>query len=174
MATKREKKVVIKNVSPQQADEAMGKYAVADAQIEKTTATMDLEIAAIREKHSEKLDKLTSERDDQFDIIHKYYEEHPEAFGEKKSLEVTHGRVGFRTGTPKLKLIKGFTWASVTNLLKSFLPDYVRTVDEPSKEKLLADRNDAAVNKKFEKCGITVDQDETFFIELKKEEAAVA
>ncbi len=99
-----------------------------------------------------------------------YAQENPEIFGKKKSVDGAHGTFGFRTGTPKLKLKKGFTWGAVTNLLKEFLPSYIRTTEEPAKDKLLADREDEEVSALFPKVGISVAQDETFFIELKKEE----
>ena len=79
--------------------------------------------------------------------------------------------LGFRVGTPKLKTKKGFTWPAVTQLLKVFLPDYVRTTEEPAKNLLLDARDDEAVAKLFPEIGVYVDQDETFFVECKKEEA---
>jgi phage host-nuclease inhibitor protein Gam len=88
----------------------------------------------------------------------------------KKSVDGSHGTIGFRTGTPKLKMLKGFTWNAVTNLLGEFLPGYVRTTTEAAKDKLLADRNNPEVAELFPKVGISVVQDEAFFVELKKEE----
>ena len=97
-------------------------------------------------------------------------ENRDELFTKRKSLETTHGTIGFRTGTPKLKTLKGFTWNAVVNMLKEFLPGYVRTSEEANKEKLLADRESEEVVALFPKVGITVVQDETFFVEPKKEE----
>ena len=91
-------------------------------------------------------------------------------FSKKKSMEGTHGVYGFRTGTPRLKTLRGFTWAAVLNLIKEFLPGYVRVKEEPAKDLLLADREIPEVAAEFEKCGIEVVQDESFFIDLKKEE----
>jgi len=42
--------------------------------------------------------------------------------------------------------------------------------EEPAKDLLLADREIPEVAAEFEKCGIEVVQDESFFIDLKKEE----
>jgi len=92
-----------------------------------------------------------------------------ELFAKRKSIESVHGTIGFRTGTPKLKTLKGFTWGAVTNLLKEFLPSYVRISEEPAKDKLLADREDEEVAALFPKVGISVTQDETFYVEPKKE-----
>ena len=47
----------------------------------------------------------------------------------------------FRSGTPKLKTRKGFTWQAVTELLKLHLPAYVRKVEEPAKDLLLTARD---------------------------------
>ena len=69
-----------------------------------------------------------------------------------------------------LQTIKGFTWPSVVNLLKEFLPEYVRTTEEAAKDRLLADREVEEVRELFPRVGITVVQDETFYVEPKKEE----
>ncbi|MFJ1366650.1 host-nuclease inhibitor Gam family protein [Capnocytophaga canimorsus] len=50
-----------------------------------------------------------------------------------------------------------------------FFTRYIRTVEEPAKDKLLADRDNEEVNTLFGKVGISVVQDETFFVEPKKE-----
>ncbi|TAN18803.1 MAG: hypothetical protein EPN37_04385, partial [Chitinophagaceae bacterium] len=99
--------------------------------------------------------------------------DNPLDFGNRKSIEFAHGILGFRTGTPKLKPRKGFTWNSITNLLKEFLPDYVRTEEAPAKDRLLADRDVPEVSGLFTRVGIYVDQDETFYVEPKKEEVSL-
>lgn len=84
---------------------------------------------------------------------------------------MAHGTIGFRTGTPKLKTLKGFTWASALNLVKEFLPDFIRKTEEVAKDRLLADRDVDGMNEKMAKCGIVVAQDETFYVEPKQEES---
>ena len=183
MAKKREKKTVYTGITSEQMEQAFADYAKADARQQKITAEMDIQMAKIREKWQDELAKLAETKDNAFDILQAYaMENREELFSKKKSLETTHGILGFRTGTPKLKTLKGFTWASVLNLLKEFLPGYVRTIEEPAKDKLLADRDtryyegaDDTVGvpmaEQMAKCGIMVTQDETFFVEPKKEEA---
>lgn len=170
MAT-RQKKTVISGVTREAADVAFATFAKADASINKIQAEIELQCAKIREKRQADLTRLTAERDAAFETLQSFATENQtELFAKKKSLEMAHGVIGFRTGTPKLKTLKGFTWASVLNLLKEFLPGYVRTIEEPAKDKLLADRDDEDVVAMFPKVGITVVQDETFFVEPKKEE----
>lgn len=171
MAKTREKKTVYTGISSEQMEQAFADYAKADARQQKITAEMDVAMTKIREKWQDELAKLAETKDNAFDVMQAYaMENRDELFSKRKSLETTHGTIGFRTGTPKLKTLKGFTWASVVNMLKEFLPGYVRTSEEANKEKLLADRESEEVVALFPKVGITVVQDETFFVEPKKEE----
>ena len=171
MAKKREKKTVYTGITSEQMEQAFADYAKADARQQKITADMDVAMTKIREKWQDELTKLAETKDNAFDILQAYaLENRDELFSKRKSLETTHGTLGFRTGTPTLKTRKGFTWASVLEMLKEFLPNYVRTKEEPAKDKLLADREDEEVAALFPKVGVVVVQDETFFVEPKKED----
>ena len=170
---KREKKVIITGVTRDCADEAFASYAKADAQSAKITADIELQCAKIREKYATRLAELEEEKTKAFETLQAFATENQaELFAKRKSLEMAHGIIGFRTGTPKLKTIKGFTWASELQLVKEFLPDYVRQTEEIAKDKLLADRDATDMLPQMAKCGIQVAQDETFYVEPKKEEAA--
>ena len=167
---KREKKVVHAGVTSEQMEAAFADYATADAKLQKVNAMIDLEVTKIRKKHADEVTDLEATKEKNFDIIQAYsVENKAELFAKRKSVESTHGTFGFRKGTPRLKTLKGFTWGAVTNMLKEFLPGYVRTIEEPSKDKLLADRDNPEVFELFGKVGVAVTQDEAFFIELKKE-----
>ena len=170
MAT-RKKKTIISGVTREAAESAFGQYAKADAQINKINAEIELACAKIREKHADSLYILAEERDQAYDTLQAFATENQaELFTKKKSLDMTHGTIGFRTGTPKLKTLKGFTWASAVNLVKEFLPSFIRTSEEVAKDKLLADRDEEGMTEKMAKCGIQVVQDETFYVDPKKEE----
>ena len=186
----RQKKTIISGVSREAADEAFAIYAKSDAQIQKITAEIELQCAKIREKYADRLWALGVERDKSFDVLQSFATENQaELFTKKKSLDMAHGTIGFRTGTPKLKTLKGFTWASALQLAKKFLPmTYIRQTEEIAKDRLLADRDlkevavydtptgDPRTVKMPEAmavCGIQVVQDETFYVEPKKEEASV-
>jgi phage host-nuclease inhibitor protein Gam len=165
MGNTRVKKVIQSGVTTEEMELAFAEYAKAFAEIQKITATMQVEITKIRAKYTEKLSELEEIKEQNFDILQAYAVEHQEElFTKKKSMDTVHGTLGFRTGTPKLKLRKGFTWGAVTNLLKEFLPAHVRTVEEPAKDKLLIDRDDEQIAALFPKVGIAVVQDETFFV----------
>jgi phage host-nuclease inhibitor protein Gam len=173
MATTRVKKVLHSSLTKEDAEATFAEFAKADAQQQQITAKMDVQITKIREKYADELNELQETKDEAFDKLQSYAENNREEFGKKKSLDFQHGILGFRTGTPKLKTLKGFTWASVLGLLKVHLPTYVRTIEEPAKDRLLADREEPETLQKFKEVGIYVDQDETFFVEPKKEEVTV-
>lgn len=185
MAT-RKKKTIITGVTREAADEAFGTYAKADASINKINAEIELACAKIREKYADKIAILSDEREQAFETLQAFATENQaELFSKKKSLDMAHGTIGFRTGTPKLKTLKGFTWASALNLVKSFLPGYIRQTEEIAKDKLLADREVEVqlgggdpnnrgyrpLREQMAECGIQVVQDETFYVEPKKEDS---
>ena len=180
MAT-RKKKVIITGVSREAADEAFATYAKSDAQVQKINADIELQCAKIREKYADKLATLTEEKDKAFDTLQAFATENQaELFSKKKSLDMAHG-------TPKLKTLKGFTWASALQLVKRFLPDYIRQTEEIAKDKLLTDRDgnvsmevsdspslvEVPIRQAMTECGIQVTQDETFYVEPKKEDTGV-
>ncbi len=184
----RQKKTIITGVTREAADEAFATYAKSDAQIQKINAEIELQCAKIREKYADRLSALTTEKDAAFDTLQSFATENQaELFTKKKSLDMAHGTIGFRTGTPKLKTLKGFTWESAKTLVKKFLPGYIRTSEEIAKDKLLADRDgnvrmecsdstkpeEVALKSAMAECGIQVIQDETFYVEPKKEDTGV-
>ena len=158
-------------ITREQAEAAFAQYAKADAKIQKIQATMDLEQTKIREKYADVLAELTKDREQQFDMMQAFATENKDAlFSKRKSVESAHGIFGFRTGTPKLKTIRGITWAGALAVIKLLLPSYIRTTEELAKDKLLADRENDGMDEYFKQAGIYVDQDETFFVEPKKED----
>ncbi|KAA6346409.1 hypothetical protein EZS27_006059 [termite gut metagenome] len=171
MTKTREKKVVITGVTRERMEEAFGMFASSDAQLQRINATMDVAITKIREKYADELARLQVQKDEMFGILQTYASENrDDLFSKKKSMETAHGVLGFRTGTPKLKTRKGFTWGAVLELLKEFNPSYVRMTEEIAKDKLLADRENEDMPELMQKTGIKVEQDETFYVEPKKEE----
>lgn len=103
----RKKKVIITGVNREMADEAFATYAKSDAQVQKINADIELQCAKIREKYADKLATLTAEKEQAFDTLQAFATENQEdLFAKKKSLDMAHGTIGFRTGTPKLKTLR--------------------------------------------------------------------
>ena len=170
---KRMKKTVHAGITRDEAEKAFAEFAEADAKVCSITAKMALEMTKIREKYADQLAELNEMKEKNFDIVQTYATENKEElFSKRKSVESAHGVFGFRTGTPKLKTLKGFTWGAVVQLCKEYLPEYVRTTFEVAKDKLLADRDKEEVRDHFEHVGVMVAQDESFYLEPKKEDEA--
>lgn len=169
--SKRESKKVISAVSAEAFNIAMGNYALSAVLHSKITAKMDADIVRIREKHAQPLADLAEAKDDAMLVILAYAQENKKTlFADKRSMETTYGTIGFRKGTPKLKTLPRFTWEKVLEKVKTILPDFIRKKEEVDKEGLLAARADEAVAPHLNAVGVYVDQDESFFIELKTEE----
>lgn len=91
-------------------------------------------------------------------------EANPDQFARRKSLELTHGKIGFRTGTPKLKTIARWTWAKVLTAIRGFVwaQPYIRVIEEVDKEKIIADKPSAD---QLASIGVKIVQEESFFVE---------
>ncbi|MEO0333252.1 MAG: host-nuclease inhibitor Gam family protein [Bacteroidota bacterium] len=165
------KKTVVPPLNQSEADRVLAQYATAHAKREQINAEMDERFTKIREEYAEELQGATETVNENFQKLQMYYEVKPELFKKRKSLETSHGLLGFRTGTPKLKTLRGYTWAVVLKLLKSKNAEkYLRVKEEPAKDVLLADREKPETISLMTEVGVQVVQDDTFFVDLKKEE----
>ena len=161
MAT-REKKKLIMEVSRENAEEAFAQYNTCYSQLEIQQGKMNAELTAIKEKYENKIKDLQEKRDEHFEMLQAFAESSPDLFSTKKSLEFTHGTIGFRTGTPKLTCLKGYKWPAVFDLLKKKQwTDFIRVKEEVDKESLLAGRAELPLAD----VGLEVVQDETFFVQ---------
>lgn len=166
-------KKVVALITPEEFSEAMSIYALNDAKQCKIMAKMDEEITKIREKYQDDLESCKAVEGTQLEVIETYCKEQKKVlFDKQRHIETAHGKVGFRMGTPKLKTLPKWTWDRVLERLEQIMPDYVRKKKEVNKEALLDNRNSENVAPFLSQVGVYVDQDETFYVELKKEEAA--
>jgi phage host-nuclease inhibitor protein Gam len=191
MAKSRIKKKVYTSVTREEAEQAFAELAKADAANEKMIATMDTEMTKIREKYQDDIAVNVGIIDESA-----YITLNPTVLGDKRSIQLTHGKIGYRLGQPAIKVLKGFTWEACKNLAKQLISaNYIREKEELDKEKLLSDR-DVVLTKLFDyegsdpifsideserptlsslfkECGFEVEQKETFYIETKKESILV-
>ncbi len=159
-------------ISPEQAERFMTQYAKASTELKKIEAKIEKATQKVVEGYQESIDDLKSQQAEAFEKLEVFCEANPDLFADRKSFEMSTGRVGYQTGNPKLTTMKGFTWASVVPLVKSKLKDFLRTKVEIDKASLLSKRDDAAIVKKMNACGIEVVQDETFYVESFETELA--
>jgi phage host-nuclease inhibitor protein Gam len=152
------------------AERILGEIAAKTAARNGLRAGLDEELTAVRQKYEGRIDGLSNDIEEKSGLLQQWAEENSEEFGNKKSVEFLHGRIGFRTGTPKLKTLAGWTWDKVKGVLDS---TFIRTKSEPDKELLLASYARGEItDATLRGVGVKVVQDEAFFVEPKIEEGA--
>lgn len=138
---------------------------------QKILADKNAAVQQIEERCKEPLENIAAARKPLVAVIQQWAEAHPEEFAKRKSIELTHGTVGFRTGTPRLALLnRKWNWESALEAVKLMLPAFVRSSPEIDKEALIAQRNDDAIAWALPRCGLQVRQDEGFFADPKLEQ----
>jgi len=169
--TKRMARVVVENVSKERFEEALSEYANAAFKEKETLTKLQAEMDSIHDKYAGELDYLNEKKNTTLDVIQTYCrEQKPTLFKKRRSMHTQYGSIGYRLGNPKLSILMGHNWESVTEKLKTEYPDYIRTSFEPAKDLLLADRNKEKLAPILQYIGLEVVQDDIFFIELKPPE----
>jgi phage host-nuclease inhibitor protein Gam len=95
-------------------------------------------------------------------------EANPAAFAARRSIELQNGVFGWRTGKPALKLLRGWDWERVLEVLRSYDPRFIRLKEEVDRERILSERD--AIGPDLPKLGLKVVQKETFYVDPKIEE----
>ena len=168
MKTRNAKRLALE-ISSEQFEEALEKYTLAERREAEINRTIEGEVNELVEKYEDERLCLAQGKTAAFDTIQSYCLNNKEVlFGKRRSIGSPYGTVGFRLGTPRLKTIKGSDWNQVLDGLKEKLPAYVRTTQEPAKDLLLADRNKDTVAPFLVQIGVSVVQDELFYIETKQ------
>lgn len=136
-----------------------------------TRNAMDAEITAIRDKYAASLGESTKIIEDMLKLCQEYADANPDLIpADRKSIELTHAVVGYRTGTPALKTLRGWTWDNVLQAMKDVpqLKRFIKLKEEPDKAGMIRDR-DTLVDL-FPIAGMRVEQTETFYVEPKLED----
>ncbi len=149
----------------------MHTVAQADAAQRKITAQMDAEIARIREKYATALDTQTTLRHDAEEQIASWAELNRADFGDRKSKVLTHGTIGWRLGTPAVKLRPRVKADAALEQVRLHLPEYIRTAEEIDKTSILnAVAGGQLTTTQLEAVGLKITQTERFYVEPKTEE----
>jgi phage host-nuclease inhibitor protein Gam len=132
------------------------------------TAELDLKLKSVREEYEGKIDPLSKAIDSDFNALNVWADGHPNEFTTRKSIDMVHGQIGYRTCPPKLKLLRGWTWDRVAGGVQQIFPKYMRIKVEVNKESLLDDR-DQYSKEQMADIGVSVVHDESFFVNPKQE-----
>lgn len=149
----------------------LAQVAASDAATRKVTAQMDAEITRIREKYAAVLDHERALREAAEEQIASWAELHKADFGDRRSMALTHGTIGWRLGNPSVKLRARVKADQALEQVKVRMPEYVRVAEELDKAAILsAYTGNALTDAALEACGLRIAQTERFYVEPKSEE----
>lgn len=142
-----------------EADAVVGKIGTIQSQIDELTASVDLAINELKEELRKKLEPLKKDRTNLLTSIFAYAESHKEDLTEeKKSIELTHGTIGWRLTPPSVAL-KVSDAEMLDTLKERGLDCYIRIKEELDRQALIADRDMLPRLK-----GLSFVQKEEFFV----------
>lgn len=162
----------------------MGEYAAQVLERDRLTVEMEQRIQEIRAEYEPTIASCVACGNGLFEDLQAWAAMHPAEFGAKKSIDLLHGTIGFRTGTPAVLQVKGVKCEHTLAQIKArgFLW-LVRTKEEVDKAAVLrsyvrpgADTSPGSgavshplTDADLKTLGLYVDQRETFYTEVKRE-----
>jgi phage host-nuclease inhibitor protein Gam len=153
------------------ADRIMG--IIREIEIERRQEMLEIESKrkAIEDKHAPRLTEITDELQALSQQLEAWGDNHRSEFGDRKSLVLTHGEMGWRLSPPALKTLKKVTWKDVLHRLGALrFRRFIRNKPEVAKDVILTHREKLAARGLLVKIGVEVEQKDVFFVEPKIDE----
>lgn len=141
---------------------------LASARIDEVMARMNEAIARAKEPFEAELAGLQQGYAALEEMALAWAKANPKEFATRRSVSFVHGVIGFRTGKPVLRLLKGVTWEQALDALRETMPVYVRRVEEVDKASILAAREDLG-KERLRQVGLRVTQAERAYLEVDKQ-----
>lgn len=171
MSKKQTDQIAARNYTREQAEAAMRDLCLTSCTIDEINANMNAQLALIRGNFEAELTALQETAELLEAKIQSWADKNPGEFEKRKSIEMIHGICGYRTSPPSVRLIRGVTWEKSIALIEGRYPDLIRTKKEADKEGLLAGR-EVLTEADYKAIGLRIDQDEKFYVEVRKESVA--
>jgi phage host-nuclease inhibitor protein Gam len=166
---KKNKATTIK--SREELESVFGEYSAKVLERDRLTVEMEMKIAEIRSGYEAPIAACVEVGDGLFDDMQAWAALHPEEFAARRSIDLLHGRLGFRTGNPAVRQAPGVKAEHSLELLKASAPQWTRTKSEIDKEQILCDlASGADVETALRPFGLRIDKAETFYCDIKREE----
>ena len=166
MASKKSKTTTIK--SREELESVMGEYAVQVLERDRLLVQLEQNIAEIRAAYEQPLAACVEVGNGLFEDMQAWATLNPDAFKARKSLELLHGTLGFRSGTPAVRQVSGVKAEHSIELLMG--SDWVRVKHELNKEQILADVANGRDEQDLRAFGLRVERAETFYTDIKRED----
>jgi len=173
---KRVSKRTYREITLEQAQDASLQFATTKNSLAKIEARMNEEINQVKANYKDEITELTEELEEPQEVLEAFAKEQKDKWGKRKSMELLHCFIGFRTGTPRVSKKKAFSWEAVLELMKkeTLFSRFIRKTEEINKEAILAEKDKAVLDKLNDLCYINIDQEEKFYVEPKVEELVAA
>jgi len=159
--------------SREEAEATMTELALAANEQRTLSAERDGMILGINDKFEAELAECAEVLKERTDALRAWAEATPDIFPKDcKSLRLTSGTMGFRSGTPKVALFsRAFNWDKCLALFRAsgWGRAFIRTKEEVDKEGILAMcrkvKNEERVANLLKRRGLKITQEESFYIE---------
>ncbi len=161
----------------EEADRALAEIAIAQQSIAHDEAAYNQREQITRQKMTDKHSPMRSRIEELRLGLKNFCEERRAEFGKRKSVELQHGILSFRLGTPRVGKDRRFTWEAVLELVRRsvWAPKIIRTKEELNKESVLelstaydqGDTENGMSPDALRECGMVVEQEETFAFQIK-------
>lgn len=172
--SKTQKQSTIKTAD--QLEEQLSQYSEQQNRIKALETDLNERLRLVREEYEGRFTAANAAATLIFDDIELWAAEHPDSFIKRKSLDLLHGTVGFRTGQPRVTLPRGVKEDVVVREMQEAgdVNAWLRTSVELDRAGMIAGwQGDdcATVQELLGRFGIKVVQSERFYIEPKTEDA---
>lgn len=153
------------------ADEILGEVRDCQIRLNQLDVIREDAIKLIDDEQKPERDELNSQIKAHGELLRSWSERNPDEFGTQKSLKLTHGVFGFRTGQNSLVTLGKTAWDKAVEKVRSVLgADFIRNKPEVNKEAILSAFSEGKLEpEKLREAGLRVKKDEVFFIEPKIE-----
>ena len=169
------KNVVTTILNREDLENVAGEYVAAVLENERLTNEMERRIAALRQEYEKPLADTKAVGEGLFEDLSAWAVLHRAEIDStgKKSLDLVHAVLGFRMSTPAVRQVKGVTVAhSAAALASAGRESWLRRAVTVDKQQILADSAAGLVKPgELRPFGLVIAQDETFFVEPRRENA---
>lgn len=163
------KKNVVETPTKEVLSTLAKEVAYAHSSLKKYEAEIEHQVQNIRKKYEDKIRLHQETIVECTALLEAYALEHRNQFEKKRSLDITHGVIGFRISNPAVKIARGMSKKIIGILETAGFTRFLRQKQELDKELIIASRQDKELMKSLENLGLTVEQNETFYFETKDE-----
>ncbi len=156
----------------EQLEGVFGEYCSILIEYNKQQLSLEEQITELRTKYEAPLTELKRQVDELYNDMMAWASLNLGEFGDKKRLDLIHGSIGFRSGTPAVKQLTGVKVEYTLGLVQTD-PDlqiYTREKVELDKERILGDFQGGKLTvEDLRKVGLRIERQESFYVSPAKE-----